>query len=190
MNSRAWMIGILLIMAVICSSALALVNIKTAPIIERNNELTYMRTVLDAFGVAFDVTDSEKIIALFKERITEKESNGLTLFSENESGATAVNLTGGGFQGPISLIVALDGKTVKGFKVVNQKETPGLGARIMEDDFQRSFVGKTVGDGITMVKTGDAGPNEFDAITGATETSRALEKILNRGFDLYYSDKR
>lgn len=54
MNNRFWMIGLLIIMAVVCSTALALVNVKIAPIIQKNNEIKYMSTVLDVFGIPYD----------------------------------------------------------------------------------------------------------------------------------------
>jgi len=187
MNSRYWMMGLLVILAVICSTALALVNYKTSPIIERNRELTSMRMVLDVFGIPYDAGDSDSIIGTYNRRIGKREAGGLTLYDDRESGATAVSLRGGGFQGPISLVVALDGETVTGFKVVSQTETPGLGARIAEPEFQESFIGKQVSKGLTMVKSGGAGPREFDAITGATETSKALEKIFKRGFGEYFA---
>ena len=185
MHGRRWMIGLLLIMAVVCSTALSLVNYKTAPIIARNNEVAYMSTVLDVFGIPYDADNPEATIETFNRRIGERSENGLTIFVEEESGASAVSLEGSGFQGPMSVVVALDGDEITGFKVVNQVETPGLGARITEDEFQDSFIGKRVRNGITMVK-GGAGASEFDAITGATETSRALEKMLNRGFEAYF----
>lgn len=180
------MMGLLVIMAVICSSALSFVNIKTAPIIRKNEKIKYMSTVLDVFGITFDMDNSDEIIAIFGERIEEREEQGLSLFFEKVSGATSVSFSGNGFQGPISLVVALDGETITGFKVVSQEETPGLGARITEVEFQRSFIGKRVSEGITMSKSGSAGPSEFDAITGATETSRALERILTKGFKRYF----
>ena len=186
MNSRAWMIGLLVIMAVICSSSLSFVNIKTAPIIQKNEEIKYMSTVLDVFGITFDRDNSEEIIAVFRERIEEREEQGLSLFFEKVSGAAAVSFSGNGFQGAISLVVALDGETITGFKVVSQVETPGLGARITEEEFQNSFIGKRVSEGISMSRSGNAGPGEFDAITGATETSRALERILTRGLERYF----
>ncbi len=186
MNSRAWMIGLLVIMAVICSSSLSFVNIKTAPIIQKNEEIKYMSTVLDVFDITFDRNNSDEIIAIIRERIEEREEQGLTLFFEKVKGATAVSFSGNGFQGPISLVVALDGFAITGFKLVSQVETPGLGARITEEEFQNSFIGKKVSDGISMTKSGSAGPGEFDAITGATETSRALERILTRGFKRYF----
>ena len=107
------------------------------------------------------------------------------MFIEQKTGNSAISITGSGFQGPITLIVALKDGIITGFKVVSQVETPGLGARITEDAFQQSFVGKNVSGGIKMTKSGNAGPGEFDAITGATETSKSLERILNAGFARY-----
>lgn len=186
MNSRAWMIGLLVIMAIVCSSSLALVNIKTSPIIRRNEEIAYMRTVLDVFRIPYDSKNSDSIMTAYNENIEEREEQGLPLFTKKGSSIKAVSLSGSGFQGHISLVVALDSDTISGFKVVSQVETPGLGARISEEQFQNSFIGKQVTGGIIMTKSGNAGPHEFDAITGATETSRALEKILNRGFKRYF----
>ena len=186
MNNRYWMIGLLVILAIICSTALALVNYKTMPVIERNREITYMRTVLDVFGISYDIENSDSIINIYKQRIGKREAGELELFDDNETGATAVSMAGSGFQGPISLVVALDGDTISGFKVVSQVETPGLGARITEQEFQDSFIGKQASEGLAMTKSGSAGPREFDAITGATETSKSLEKILQRGFKRYF----
>ena len=186
MNNRAWMVGLLIIMAIICSSSLALVNIKIAPIIRKNQEITAMSTVLGVFNVPFDSRNRDGIISLYNQRIEERVEQELTLFNEKESGATAVSFSGNGFQGAISLVVAVDGETITGFKIVSQQETPGLGARITEKSFQNSFIGKQVSGGVTMTKSGNAGPRQFDSITGATETSRALEKILNRGFKHYF----
>lgn len=186
MNNRFWMIGMLIIMAVICSSALALVNIVTSPIIQKNNEIKYMSTVLDVFGIPYDTQKSDSIISTYKQVIEEQDKNGLRMFIEKESGSSAISLTGSGFQGPLSLIVAIKGDMISGFKVVSQVETPGLGARITEESFQKSFIGKRVSDGIKMTKSSSASISEFDAITGATETSRALERILNRGFAQYF----
>ena len=187
MNSRPWMIGLLLIMAVICSSALALVDIVTGPRIAQNELISAMGTVLDVFGIPFDSDTPQEIIDTYTARIEEIEQEGLTLFRDTDTGGSALLLEGGGFQGPLILVIALDGDTVTGFRVVRQDETPGLGARITEEAFQESFKGKKVSDGIRMSRSGAAGPSEFDAITGATETSKALEKILNSGFKKYYS---
>jgi len=187
MNSRTWMIGLLLILSLICSTALALVNYKIAPIIKRNKEIAYMRTVLDVFGLPYDTKDSNSIESKYKNSIEVHEEQGLTMFTERESGAVAVSMEGSGFQAHIQLVVAIDKNAIKGFKVVSQAETPGLGGRIAEESFQKQFIGKQIANGIRMTKSGNAGPDEFDAITGATETSKAIVKIINNGLSRYFA---
>ena len=187
MNNRFWMIGILVIMAVVCSSALALVNIKIGPIIQKNNEINYKRTVIDVFDASYNADDGDDILSVYDKTVEERETDGLFIFTDRSTGRVATSISGSGFQGAITVIVALEGDTISGFKVVSEVETPGLGARIKEEPFQRSFIGKQVGDGIRMTKSGTAGISEFDAITGATETSRALERLLNRGFERYFA---
>jgi len=185
-HSKAWMLGLLLILSIICSAALAFVNIKTEPIIRRNEEIKRMMTVLNVFEVSYDPLDDRSVTDTFRSRITETEENGLTIFHEKESGQTALHLSGSGFQGIIKVVVALKGDTVSGFRIISQSETPGLGSRIAGDVFQKQFIGKKVSGGITPVKSRKAGPMEFDAITGATESSKALARILNNGFARYF----
>ena len=188
-HSKAWMLGLLLILSIICSAALAFVNIKTEPIIRRNEEIKRMMTVLNVFEVSYDPLDDRSVTDTYRSRITETEENGLTIFHEKESGQTALQLSGSGFQGIIKVVVALKGDTVSGFRIIRQSETPGLGSRISEEAFQKQFIGKKVSGGITMVKSRKAGPTEFDAITGATESSKALARILNNGFSRYFRNE-
>ena len=93
------------------------------------------------------------------------------------------------FWSPIKVIVALDEdlETIIGFKVVEQAETPGLGGRILEPWFQEQFIGKQVKPALHLVinRRGDS-PNEVDAITGATETSKALDRIINSGMSRFF----
>jgi RnfABCDGE-type electron transport complex G subunit len=185
-ESKAWMLGLLLILSVICSASLAYVNIKTGPIIRRNEEIKRMMTVLNVFGATYDPLDDRSITGTYRSRITEEAENGLLVFHEKESGKTALQLSGSGFQGTITVVVALKGDTVSGFRIISQNETPGLGSRISGEAFQKQFVGKKVSEGITPVKSGKAGLKEFDAITGATESSKALARILNYGFTRYF----
>ncbi len=187
MNNRFLMLGLLAALAVICASALAMVDHVTAPIISLKNEVAYKRIVLEIFVIPHPPNDSGAILAAYAENVEEREVNGLQAFVEKSSGRSAILVEGGGFQGPIRVIVALDHTTITGFRVVSQAETPGLGTRITEAAFQKSFVGKDVANGLRMIKSGTAGSSEFDAVTGATETSRALERLLNRGFQRYFA---
>ncbi len=190
MSGRPWMIALLLIMAVVCSTALALVNLLILPIIEENERTAAMGTVLAVFGIPADPADPGAIADTYADRIKEDNKDGLVRFRDRETGRIALKLEGSGFQGPLSVVVALDHDVITGFRLIRQEETPGLGARIADPAFQKSFVGKRVTDGIRMIRSGTAGPGEFDAITGATETSRALERILNAGLRRYFGEEK
>lgn len=65
------MIGLLVIMAVMCSSALALVNITLSPIIKRNKEINYMSSVLEIFGIQYDAGNSDSIISTYAREVEE-----------------------------------------------------------------------------------------------------------------------
>jgi electron transport complex protein RnfG len=87
-----------------------------------------------------------------------------------------------GFQDVIRLIFGFDAQTgqVLGMKVLESKETPGLGDKIEKDT---AFVAEFAGAGtpIEGVKrgAGSGAPEEVDMITGATISSRAVIAIIN-----------
>jgi Na+-transporting NADH:ubiquinone oxidoreductase subunit C len=103
--------------------------------------------------------------------------------------------SGIGFWTGISGYVAVDGSLEKtvGLKVISQAETPGLGARIEEPFFVKPFADgldiSNPGSGRKYLYMGTAGSQAepgtpqygrtFDAITGATQTSLAMERMLN-----------
>lgn len=86
-----------------------------------------------------------------------------------------------GFQDIISLIFGYDpvDDEVLGMRVLESKETPGLGDNIYKDSaFVAEFNG--VGAPIVGVKGGGGdGPDEVDMITGATISSTAVIDIIN-----------
>ncbi len=95
----------------------------------------------------------------------------------------AFEAKGNGFQGKISMMVGIDNQFEKltGMLVLDQIETPGLGAKIAKDKFQSQFKGLSISPEITYVKNKKPEkPNEIQAITAATISSKAVVKILNR----------
>lgn len=87
-----------------------------------------------------------------------------------------------GFQDVVRLIFGYDPVTgtLLGMKVLESKETPGLGDRIEKDSvFVAQFSG--VSTPLVGVKVGRASgdPAEVDLITGATISSRAIVRIIN-----------
>ena len=103
----------------------------------------------------------------------------------------ALQASGQGFQDTISLLYGYSPakNAVIGFKVLESKETPGLGDKIISDakflaNFEALHVEVNEAETgvvhpIKMVKAGEKNsPWEVEAITGATISSRAVSKIL------------
>ena len=103
-------------------------------------------------------------------------------FSEGKLVGTAVEtFTMKGFNGLIRLMVGFDpdGKILN-ISVLEQKETPGLGTRMTDKEFQDRFIGKNPGETSLKVRK-DGG--DIDAITAATISSRAFCDAVQRAYD-------
>ena len=88
-----------------------------------------------------------------------------------------------GYGGTIRLLVGVNAAgTVQGLAVLEQKETPGLGAKIKDDGFRGQFKGLRIIDTRWKVRK-DGG--DVDEITAATISSRAVVEAVARGLDVY-----
>lgn len=94
-----------------------------------------------------------------------------------------------GYSGNIEIMVGVEpAGTVSGVEILNNSETPGLGNRIAEDAFKDQFKGKALSGADWRVKK-DGG--DFDQITGATISPRAVVKAVAGGlkfFDEHYGE--
>ena len=90
---------------------------------------------------------------------------------------------GPGFQDTIAILYGYvpHEKQVVGMEVLESRETPGLGDKIYKDaDFVAEFSALSLEPEIVAVKKGTGTqPNEVDAITGATISSKAIVRIIN-----------
>jgi H+/Na+-translocating ferredoxin:NAD+ oxidoreductase subunit G len=96
----------------------------------------------------------------------------------------AIPSEGAGFQDVIKLIYGYLPTTrhIVGMAVLESRETPGLGDRIFKDkDFHDNFKDLAVEPKVELVKGTGTEPNQVDAITGATISSRAVVGIVNAG---------
>ncbi len=182
MKKEIWMVSVLLLVATISAVVLGLVNVTTKPIIEKNEAQNLRKAVLHSMEIT---PEADKIEETFKDQIETREIDGKTVYLRyNDEGGlenVAFEVSGSGFQGQVEALISLapDLQTIKGLEILNQQETPGLGARITEDEFLRQFKGKVLDPELLIVKSGASGNNEIDAITGATRTSKAVQKIIN-----------
>jgi electron transport complex protein RnfG len=103
--------------------------------------------------------------------------------SGRETGV-AIEAAAPGFQDVITLIYGFDPATGRllGVKVLDSRETPGLGDKIEKD---RTFLAQFEGarPPLTTVKRSTGAAGEIDAISGATISSRAVVRIIDRSID-------
>lgn len=93
---------------------------------------------------------------------------------------------GTGYQSTIRAMLALqpDLNTVAALTITEQGETPGLGARIGEPDWQALWPGKEIADEngeieIAVVRGESSGPHQVDGISGATRTGNGITNMLH-----------
>jgi electron transport complex protein RnfG len=94
----------------------------------------------------------------------------------------AIPAEGAGFQDTVKLLYGVDvgRRRVIGLEVLESRETPGLGDKIVKDPkFLANFRDLALDPEIVAVKKGRTRPNEVDAISGATISSNAVVRIVN-----------
>jgi electron transport complex protein RnfG len=102
--------------------------------------------------------------------------------ANGEQIGVAVEEAAPGFSSDVRLMVGFNAQTtaLTGFKVLAQTETPGLGDKIEKDTtFMKRFVGKLVNP-LKGVKSETTDPSTVQTITGATITSKAVIKVINK----------
>ena len=92
-----------------------------------------------------------------------------------------------GYSGTITLMVGFkpDG-TINNVSVLEQKETPGLGTKMMEPKFKAQFNGKDPSSFTLKVKK-DGG--QVDAISAATISSRAFCDAVTKAYNTFRKGK-
>jgi Na+-transporting NADH:ubiquinone oxidoreductase subunit C len=181
-------------------SAVKHLNEKT---IASNQALKLQRIILKVLEIPVEKnTPDDQISRLFMERIKNIQVEDRILYVAYEEDAHTIlgyafPVGGPGFWGPIQGMVGVDPEVTKvlGIAFTKHSETPGLGGRITEDWFSSQFKGLPLHpiDGDKKIfylkPAGTTGaPNELDAITGATNTSSAVEAFLNDDLDYFLKE--
>ncbi len=93
-----------------------------------------------------------------------------------------VKTAGRGYADKIELLVGLNPtvKTITGIFILEQKETPGLGNKIIHPAWRGQFRDKPTDTPLNVVKKKAEAKNEIDAVTGATISSKSVVDIVNR----------
>jgi Na+-transporting NADH:ubiquinone oxidoreductase subunit C len=171
-------------MGTVSATMLVGINIYTAPLIAKNEELKLKSSILDVLKISYNRDNLEEI---FNKNIMTK-SKDKKIFYTGIDNAVVFEFYGPGLWGPIAGMISFnsDLKTIRSIKILHQEETPGLGSRIAEESFLSQFKDKEALPRLSFVPAGKSkAKNEIDAITGATMSSKALERLLNENIQKY-----
>jgi electron transport complex protein RnfG len=83
-----------------------------------------------------------------------------------------------GYGGKIESLIGYEGEKCKGIYVIEHSETPGLGARIVENSFRNQFVDKSLYDPFKV-------KSDITPITGATISSNAVSNAIKKIGNFY-----
>ena len=193
-RKRAFSVGYMFVLTLFFCSVVSGIQAVNQDRITTNEQIKLKRVILDVLGLPVTPeTPNEQVERLFEERIEVEKDHQRTVyvcFDKDKETITgyAFPIFGPGFWGPIYGMAGVDPGLEKmiGIAFYEHTETPGLGGRITEPFFRNQFKGKALSLAgqkyFDFRPPGTARePNEVDAITGATETSRRVEEFLNDG---------
>ena len=176
-------VAFMVILSALLTFALAFSYEAFKPNIAAHKQLAQERAVLYAFGLDTGLEDKD-VRALFEKLITPGRPGGKAGYTYSDAGEVkgyAVPFEGPGLWGTIrgylGVNALLDRTT--GLVFTQQNETPGLGGRIDELQYREQFRFLPIKAG-TELNYGAQGDRQVDAVTGATQTSGAVLRILNR----------
>lgn len=176
-------------LVVVIAVVLTLVSTGLKPRRDRNKQAETYQQILQAAGHDIDRSKAVAAFANLAEPLTDDGQQYRVICPDGTYGI-ALRLDGKGLWGPIwgYAVISEDGQTLKGISLDHKSETPGLGAKITEEAFLKSFKGKKLYDkdgnfvSVRVLKPGTsteiAEENRVDAISGATITSRGVDEML------------
>lgn len=202
MKNQAYVVGFMVALAAVFGAGVTGIQLVSQPTLDRNAAYMAQQAVVDVFGLGDpEELSKAEVDRIYRERIDRSETctdpqtgwsfqliKAYADATRSELLACGFRFTGAGFWGPIESILALDasGTRTIGLRVLENVETPGLGGRVAEPGFTEQFES---GDGILATDAGAApivtmggdpsADRYVEAITGATQTSMAMERILN-----------
>ena len=173
------MVLVLFCITLISSACVGLVNMITIEPIAKAKELA-VKEALSQVLPEFDATekseyDVDELLIIAHKATKDGEVVGYAIESATKSG----------FSGLIRLMVGFDTKgTILNVNVLEQAETPGLGAKMTEagNPLLESVKGKLAPQFNCKVRK-DGG--EVDALTAATISSRAYAEAVARAYDVF-----
>jgi electron transport complex protein RnfG len=183
--SQAWLV---LVLAICFGGLLAGMQITLGPTIEANkiNE-TLERVPELVFGAAHAAELSQSGMEITPISVGVDKAGKTVRYnvyetkSDGQLAGWVTKSAGQGYADKIEVLIGFDPgvEKITGIFVLDQKETPGLGNKILEADWRGQFLDKSTAQPLMPVKGQATASNEIDAITGATISTKAVTDIVN-----------
>jgi len=185
---QAWLV---LMLALFFGASLAGVHLKLGPRIEQNkiNETRERIPELILGSAQVEELTKEGKSLIIEPHTVSVEKDGRKVFytiyeakyPDGKLAGWVAKSSGQGYADKIELLVGFSPsiETITGIFILDQKETPGLGNKIITVDWRQQFSNIKTVQPIQVTKTGAKDPNQIDAITGATISSRSVTRIVN-----------
>ena len=179
MDKKTIKLGLfLMLVAALAALALASINGLTAPIIAANEKAAMDAAMSEVYP---DGSSFEDAYAEYGADASEN-IRGMAMASIDGTPSGMIYIVDiGGYGGTLRIMVAfdIDDKVITGLRVLTHNETPGLGANATLAWFNDRYVDVDASNELRVVKTEPASPDEIQAITAATITSKAVTDAVN-----------
>jgi len=171
----------LFVIAAVAGVLLAYTESVTAPLILENRQKAEELARREVLPSADKFNESQFTDTAASQ--TYSYSTGIT--SNGEVAGVVIKVAPKGYAGPIEMVIGIDkaGK-INGYKVLSQKETPGLGTKLSDPVFAEPFK-KLVAEKVTPVLLVKKDGGDVDGITAATISSRAFCKGVSEAVELF-----
>ncbi len=186
--------AMLAVFCLIASMMIAVTHHKTAPIIEKNQHEFLMQSLAAVMPInSYDndlITDSYTVNHSLLS--TEDAVVYLAFQNSKPTGAIISAVAANGYNGKIKLIVGVNyAGEIYGVRVVEHKETPGLGdpIEIKRSNWIEQFSDKSLAQPEIQNWAVKKDGGQFDQLTGATITPRAVVAAVKNAL-VFYQDQR
>lgn len=186
----------LAVIAAICTALVAATYQLTAARIVENGKTLLEQSLQPALsGITYDggISDSRLVIVPPHDLPGSDAAVIYRVYAGGSPVAALIAVTArDGFSGPIRVLIGIDfDGVVTGIRILQHRETPGLGDKIVStrSDWVHQFEGRSLLDPVTTGWAIEHDGGDFDQLTGASVTPRAVINAI-RDTLMYFDSHR
>lgn len=182
--------------AAVCTTLVATTYHLTKDRIAANERAFLERKLAPVLGsIAFEgsISESKRLVRTPHDLPGREDALIYRVYSDGQPVAALFAVTApDGYAGPIRILLGIDiNGVVTGLRILEHRETPGLGDKIEESksDWVHQFAGKSLGDPVIEDWSIRRDGGEFDQLSGASVTPRAVINAVRETL-LYFDANR